>query len=258
MTVNNIARNQMEPAMQRLASGNRINSARDDAAGAAIVETMTAQLRGIDQGTSNTMDMQALAITAEGGMDTISDSLNRIRELSVQAMNDTNTPANREMIQSEISQLADQIQSAVGNVEFNTIPVLDGSAEGLNTAASANGSGPTVNIRDMSSLAQAITQYNVTGSFNLEDIDQAMNEVSGQRAETGATINRLDYTANANTITSLNMADSRSRINDADIAAETASLNQQRVIDEAQILMQAQEQRREERQGRAVTAAAGQ
>ena len=244
MTINNIARNQMSPAMQRLASGNRINSAADDAAGLAIVEQLTAQIQGLDQGTRNTLDMQGLARTAEGGLDGISDSLNRIRELSIQAANDTNTPLNREMIQSEISQLADQIQSTVDNTQFNNRDLLNGGAEGLNTASAADGTGATVNISDMSSLAQAITNFNVTGSFDLGEIDSAINEVAGQRAQIGAYINRFDHTANANSISSLNMADARSRIRDADIAAEMAALNQDRVINDMQILMQQQEQDR--------------
>ena len=248
MTINNIARNQMSPAMQRLASGNRVNSAADDAAGAAIIEQLTAQLQGLDQGIANTMDMQALAMTAEGGLDGISDSLNRIRELSVQAANGTNTDLTRSIIQTEITQLADQIQSAVSNTEFNTRSLLDGGAQNLNTASGPDGTGATVSINDMSSLAQAVANFNVTGSFNINDIDSAINEVSGQRAELGAMMNRMDFTANANSVASLNMADARSRIADADIAAEMAALNEDRVINEMEILMQQQEQQRVEEQ----------
>lgn len=257
MTIQSIAQNQMSPAMQRLASGNRINSAADDAAGLAIMETMTAELRGLDQGTSNTLDMQNLVTTADGGLDTVGDSLNRIRELSVQALNDTNTPANRQMIQNEITQLADHIQSTVSNVEFNGRNLLDGSAQGLNTASGPDGTGATVSINDMSSLAQAVANFNVTGSFNLNDIDDALTEVNSQRAELGAMMNRFDHTANANSVTSLNMADARSRIADADMAAEMAQLSQERVINEMEVLMQQQQQDQVEREGQTVLAAGG-
>ena len=256
MTVNNIARNQMSPAMQRLASGNRVNSAADDAAGAAIIETLTAQLNGLDQGTRNTLDMQGLVATAEGSLDGVSDSLNRIRELSVQALNDTNTPANREMIQNEISQLADQIQATVNNTQFNNRNLLDGSAENLNTASGPDGTGATVSINDMSSLAQAVANFNVTGSFDLNDIDGALNEVAGQRAQLGAMMNRFDHTVNANSITSLNMADARSRVRDADIAAEMAALSQERVINEMEVLMQQHHQQRVEEDAQAVVGTA--
>lgn len=256
MTINNMVRNQMSPAMQRLASGNRVNSAADDAAGAAIIETMTAQLRGLDQGTANTLDMQNLVQTADGGLDTINDSLNRIRELSVQAANDTNTGVGRQIIQNEINQLADHIQSTVQNTQFNGQNLLDGTVTDFNTASSASGEGAQVSINDMSSLAQAVANFNVTGSFNINDIDSAINEVSGQRAQLGAMSNRFDFTASANTISSLNMADARSRVQDADIAAEMAALNQDRVINEMEVLMQQRQQRQMEEEGQQVIGAA--
>jgi len=258
MTINSIAQNQFSPAMQRLASGNRINSAADDAAGLAIMENMTAQIRGLDQGTANTMDMQNLVSTADGAMDTINDSLNRIRELSVQAANGTLTPANREMIQEEIGQLSRHIESTVGTAQFNTMNLLDGSVQDANTASSPDGTGAIVNINDMSSLAQAITSFNVADNdFDINEVDSLISQVSSQRAELGALENRFDHTVNANTITSLNMADSRSRINDADMAAEMAALNADRVINEMQILMQQQQQQQMEQEGQTVLATAG-
>jgi flagellin len=203
MTIQRIAQNQMSPAMMRVASGQRINSAADDAAGLAIVENMTSQIRGLDQGTRNTLDMQGLVATAEGGLDTISDSLNRIRELSVQSLNGTLSDSNREMIQAEISQLAGGIQSQIsGGVQFNGMNLLDGSAQGgLHTASGADGSGSTLVINDMSSIAQAVTDFNVTGysfdvnqagdavsraAFDFSEIDDAIAAVSGERANLGA------------------------------------------------------------------------
>ena len=258
MTINNIARNEMSPAMTRIASGRRINTAADDAAGLAIVETMTAQIRGLDQGTRNTMDMQALTRTAEGGLEGIADGLNRIRELSVQAMNDTNTPENREMIQQEMYQLATEISDSVSRVQFNTREVLNSDAE-LHTASSADGSGATVNISNMTSLAQAITNFATSGTpgvVDLDAVDGLLNEVNAERANLGALQNRFDHTVASNTITSLNMADSRSRIQDADIAREMMAFTQERVIYDMQLLMQQAQQEREEREGTAVIAGA--
>jgi len=282
VTIQNIAQNQMSPAMMRVASGQRINSAADDPAGLAIVENMTAQIRGLDQGERNTRDMQALVQTAEGGLDTISDSLNRIRELSVQASNGTLNASQREMIQAEISQLADGIQSTVrGGVQYNTMNLLDGSVTNANTASGADGRGPIININDMRDMAQAITEFNVTGSgtppppppppdefgfvppspqffapgeFNINDIDAAINDVAAERANLGAYMNRLDHTATANSISSLNLADSRSRIADADMAREMMTVNQERVINELQVLLQRQSQEQVERQGQVVAA----
>ena len=256
MTVNNIARNQMSEAMMRVASGQRVNSARDDAAGAAIIEEMTAQVRGLDQGTRNTLDMQALVNTAEGGLDSVSGSLQRVRELSIQAANDTTSPAQREMINAEIQQLADHIGDQVNNVQFNTMNLLDGSREGFHTASGPDGQGMTVRIDDMTSIAQAVADINVTGRFDhaqvLDRIDSAIRDVAGARATLGAQANRLDYTASANTITSINLADARSRIADADIPREMAAVNQERVINEMQVLLQRQRQDDTERETEVV------
>ena len=258
MTINNMVRNEMSPAMMRLASGQRINSAADDAAGLAIAEDMSAQIRGLDQGTRNTMDMQAMINTAEGGLDGVSDSLQRIRELSVQAGNGTLSASQREMIQEEIGQLAQGIQSAVEGTEFNTMSLLDGSVQGANTASSPDGTGAIVNINDMSSLAQAVTSFNVAGAdFDISEIDAAISDVAGERANLGALSNRMDYTIGANTLSSLNLADSRSRIADADMAEEALNLEQDRVISNLQILMQQQEQQRVEEQGQQLLVAAG-
>lgn len=255
MTVNNIARNQMSEAMMRVASGQRINSAADDAAGLAIVEDMTAQMRGLDQGIRNTRDMQAMLNTAEGGLDTVTDRLNRIRELSVQALNGTNTPDQRVMIQAEISQLADGIQATVGGVQFNGMNLLDDSVQNANTAFGADGTGAIVNINDMSSIAQAMTSIAEDGSFDLQSIDSAIAQGSDERANLGALSNRFDYTANANSVSSLNLADARSRIADSDMAAEKMELEQDRVINKMQILMQQQQQDQVEENGQKLMAA---
>lgn len=243
MTVNNIARNQMGEAMMRVASGQRINSAADDAAGLAIVENMTAQVRGLDQGIRNTADMQALVNTAEGGLSTVSDSLNRIRELSVQALHGINTPAQREMIQAEINQLTEGIEAAAGGVQFNTLNLLDGSVQDANTASGADGTGMTVSINDMSEIAQAVTNM---ASFDLGTVDETSNQVAGERANLGAMHNRMDYTMTANSISSLNLVDARSRIADADMAEEMMHVEQERTLNEIQILMQQQAMNQEE------------
>lgn len=249
MTINNIAQNAMSPAMMRVASGRAINSAADNPAGAAIVEEMTAQIRGTDQGTRNTLDMQALTNTADGGLATISDGLNRIRELGVQAMNGTNTPANRELIQEEISQIADHIGAAVGDVQFNSINLLDGTMENANTASAADGTGAVFSIDGMAELAQAVATFNATGTFDFEAVDAVRDEVSTARSELGALHNRFDFTASANSISSLNLADSRSRIADADIAEETMRVEQEQAINQMQILLQQNEQDRLAEQG---------
>jgi len=252
MTVQNIARSQMSEAMMRVSSGNRINSAADDPAGLAIVENMTSQIRGLDQGTRNTNDMQAMINTAEGGLAGVNDSLNRIRELSVQALNDTNTPAQRAMISNEIDQLAQGVQDQVSNLQFNTMNLLDGSVRNANTASSPDGTGAIVNINDMSEIAQAMTEIARSGSFDLNAIDDAAARVTPERANLGALSNRMDFTANANTISSLNLVDARSRIADADIPLEVGRVERERVLDQIQILMQQAAQNNVEENNRRV------
>jgi len=232
----------MSEAMNRVSSGYRINSAADDAAGLAIVENMTAQVRSLDQGVRNTRDMQAMIDTAEGGLAGVNDSLNRIRELSVQGLNDINTPAQRAIIANEIDQLAQGIQDQVRNLQFNSTNLLDGSVQNANTASSPDGTGAQVTINDMSDIARAMTAIAEDRSFDLNAIDAAAAQVTAERAPLGALSNRMDYTANANTISSLNLADARSRIADADIANEMRAVTSERVLNEIQVLMQRNEQ----------------
>jgi len=236
----------MSPAMMRLSSGKRINSAADDAAGLAISENMLAQIRGLDQGNRNTADMQALISTAEGGLDTVGDSVQRIRELSVQAKNGTLTDGQRAMIGEEINQLSQGIQAAVKGTEFNTMTLLDGSVTDANTASGADGTGAVFSMNDMSDIAKAMTSIAADGSFDLLASDNALNQVASERANLGALSNRMDFTMSANSVSSLNLADSRSRIADADMAKEILALQKDRVINEMQMMLQQQEKERAE------------
>ena len=253
MTVNQIARNQMSTAMMRVASGQRINSAADDAAGLAILEGLNAQVRGLEQGTRNTRDMQALTNVADGALDTIGEGLNRIRELTVQAANDTNSSMNRRAIQQEVNQLVDHINTTVQNAQFNNINLLDGTAEnGLHTASYPNGQGPTVVINDMRDMAQAITNFNFETSSGadianlLNQIDPIRDNLNLERANLGAMSNRFDHIVEANNTTSINLQDARSRIGDADMALEMMRVNRDQVLNQMQLLMQSIAMRREE------------
>jgi len=238
--------------MTRIATGQRINSAADDAAGLGITEKMTAQIRGLDQATNNVMDMQNLINTAEGGLSTISDSLQRIRELGVQSLNGTLTQADRDNIQAEVSQLTQEINAVSSRAEFNGIKLLDGSlsvedGRGLHTAADASGRGPTVNIGNMSSDMLLGSDFSVAGGdVDLSQIDRALSVVSGQRSYLGAMSNRFDTTIAGNQITNLNQAAARSRIRDQDIPLAVMKMQQEQVIIQAQTMVQ---QKRQEQEG---------
>lgn len=259
MTINSIAATQMNTTMVRLSSGYRINSAADDAAGLAISEKMTGQIRGLDQGTRNLMDMQSLVNTAEAGLATINSSLLRIRELTVQATSGIMTQEDRALIQTEINQLMDEIDSVSSRTEFNTMRLLDGgfSAEsgyGLHTSADAAGRGPTIHIGnmgvDMILGANARDYIDVVpDGFDMSEIftrvDGALARVAAERSNLGAMSNRFDHTSSSNQIASLNLAGARSRIRDADMGLEMMRLHRERILEQARIMSQQREQEQE-------------
>ncbi len=238
MTVNDVAKNYMSDAMTRIATGKRINSAADDAAGLAIMEKMEAQIAGLDQGTDNTADMKNLINTADGGLATINDSLMRIRELSVQAANGIYDDGDRALIQDEVSQMLEHIKSVSSTLEFNKKNLLGGDAEALHTASYADGGGATVNIPDITNLLKNLEGYDVTKKIDIDAIDEAMSAVSSVRAELGAMSNRMDHTINSNSITILNQMAAKSRIADADIGKSVMDLNKERVLNEMRLFSQ--------------------
>jgi flagellin len=248
-----MANSQMATVMARLSSGMRINSARDDAAGLGIVEQMTAQIRSLDQGTRNSQDMQSLINTAEGALATTNASLIRLREITIQASNDTNTDADRQRLQHEADQLVRGIDSIADFTEFNTMRLLSGdfSQPGLHTASDAQGRGPTVTIGDMSAGQILAGDVNLIEGGQagrdalLGRIDEALSVVTRQRSHLGAMHNRLDYTIDNTQISSLNLAAGRSRIRDMDMARGMMEFHQLRVLQTAQVMSQRQQQEQE-------------
>jgi len=230
--------NNMQRASERLSSGRRINSAADDAAGAAITALMNAQIRGTDMGTRNAADMGSLMRTAEGGLSSIGDSLQRMRELGLQATNGILTDDQRAMIQTEINQLQDHINRAASDTEFNTMPLLDGSFQNAHTASQPDGSGMSVSIDSALPGAIGIENFVPTeGNMDFSAIDSALNSVVGSRSELGAMMNANDFVISANNIASENLSEARSRIADADIAREMMALEQERIIQQYQTFM---------------------
>ena len=243
MTIRAMADSQMQMRQlnMQLSTGNRINSAADDAAGAAIIEEMQAQINGLRQGTENVADMRNLVRTAEGGLNTIDDSLQRVRELSLQASNGILTSGQREIIQGEINQIMQGIEGTVQNTEFNGQRILDGSFAEMNTVASPDGSGMEVTIPEMSIAALGIEGFDVTVSFDISTIDSAMETVSAARASLGAISNRFEHTMTSNDISALNLAASRSRFADTDVAREFSEMERTRLLEEFQVMMLNQE-----------------
>ena len=231
---------ELATALQRLSSGLRINSAKDDAAGLAISERLTTQVRGYNQAIRNAGDGISLAQTAEGGMEAITNSMQRMRELAVQAANYSNTTADRTAINSEFAQLKAEIDRVSAQTKFNTRGLLDGTFTAAAFQVGAN-SGEVISvdaITNMGANALGLTAaIDVTTAANattaIGAIDTALTTVTSARANLGASINRFEQTVSNLRVTVENLSAARSRIQDADFAAETAALTRVQILQQS-------------------------
>ncbi|NLK97962.1 MAG: flagellin [Epulopiscium sp.] len=220
--MNHIQRNQDVLAL-RLATGQRINSAADDPAGLSISEKMRSQIRGLRQAQRNALDGISLIQTAEGAMNEIHSILQRMRELSVQAANGTNTDEDRAHLNDEFQQLKEAISQFARDTEFNTQPLLDGSKKdnGINLQIGPNaGDSIKVNIGDMTDLGlDALDISTQEGAEEaLKALDDSIKKVSSERSKLGAIQNRLEHTINHLANYEENLTAAESRIRDADMA----------------------------------------
>jgi len=218
--------------LEKLASAIEINDASDDAAGLAISEGLRTQIRGASQALQNTQDGISLIQTAEGGAEVVSENLQRIRELSLQAANGSLGDSEREIIQEEVNQLVEQIDSTTEQVEFNGQNLLNGDISEANGGAEIQAGANrdetvnlTVEAQDSDSLGvQDVDLTTAEGAQQaLEDTTNAINQVSTERADLGAQQNRLESTVDFLQITEQNQQASESRIRDADLAQVTTN-----------------------------------
>jgi len=231
---------EMATALQRLSTGLRINSSKDDAAGLAIAVRITAQIRGYDQAVRNAGDGISLAQTAEGGMDGITSSLQRMRELAVQSANYSNTTADRQAIDAEFTQLKTEIDRVATQTKFNTKALLDGTFTAADFQVGPN-TGETITVAAISGLGSVAlgltTGTNVQSVPNanaaITAIDAALNTVTSTRANIGASINRFEQTISNLRVTVESLQTSRSRVQDADFAAETAALTRLQILQQS-------------------------
>ena len=259
------ATHSLDTTYKRLSSGYRINSAKDDAAGLQISDRLTSQINGLKQGNRNANDGIALAQTAEGALDEVHSMLQRIRTLSVQSANGTNTTADRASIQGEVSQLCSEINRIACKTTFGKQEILSGKDKGLvgkdgkisfQVGANANDT-TSVSLSSGFSIAQMKTAHVGTdkgtlvddadgrksNSFDvataskaqsvLADIDSYIAYVDKKRGEFGAVQNRLESTISNQSNIAENESDARSRIRDTDYAEEAANLSQQNIIQQA-------------------------
>src|SRR5690606_37228236 len=240
------SQNSLGTAIERLSSGLRINSAKDDAAGQAIANRMTAQIRGMTQAARNANDGISLAQTAEGNLNEINSDLQRIRELAVQAANDSNKDTDRASIKEEIDQRIAEIDRIASSASFNGQKLLDGSVgtTGLNFQVGANDESAqdVINIGSESLISASSGALGI-GSLAVDShsnahttiaaIDSALEKVDSARSNLGAIQNRFQSTiANLNN-TINNLSAARSRIEDADYAVEVSNMTRAQILQQA-------------------------
>lgn len=244
----NRSQGSLQTSLQRLSSGLRINSAKDDAAGLAISERFTAQIRGLNQGVRNANDAISLAQTGEGALQEITTALQRIRELSVQAVNATNSATDRTSLQQEVDQLQEEITRVAGT-KFNGTAIIGVSATSFTFQVGAN-AGDTIKVTT-GNIISADTGYGsvvTNGSVGtvadacalISAVDGYLDTVNSQRATLGAVQNRFEAVVRNGQNVVENLTASRSRIQDADFAMETAALTRAQILQQAGIAMLSQ------------------
>ena len=263
--------NDLATSLQRLSSGLRINSAKDDAAGLQISNRLTSQINGLDQGNRNANDGISLAQTAEGAMDEVTGMLQRMRTLAQQSANGSNSAKDREALQKEVDQLGAEINRISTATTFAGTKLLDGSfggtfqvgadanqtisfslsqADGFSISGIATAAATTINVvtGPAGSIVTAVGVSTIftggsTGGIDISSqsnaqnvlaaVDSMLTVVDSKRAELGAVQNRLDSTIRNQSNISENVSAARSRIRDADFATETANMTKQNILQQA-------------------------
>jgi flagellin len=241
----------LSTSMQRLSSGLRVNSAKDDAAGLAIAERMNAQVRGMNVAMRNANDAISLSQTAEGAIGKIGDALQRMRELAVQSANGSNNEGDRANLDTEFKELQSEVDRLVNGTKFNGTSLFDGSVAtftfqiGANTVTGID----TIDIQGTdltASVSGAVSGLTVggtdaTGAYAAIDaIDVAISQVTTSRALYGAAQNRFETVVTNLQVSAENLTAARSRIMDADFAVETANLSRAQILQQAGNAMVAQ------------------
>ncbi len=227
-------------SMERLSSGLRVNSAKDDAAGLAIADRMNAQIRGTNVAIRNANDGISLAQTAEGALATVTDALQRMRELAVQAQNGSNGSSDRANLDTEYQQLSGEITRIAAQTKFNGIAVVGGGAGAQTFQVGANnGDTLTVTTTAVTTVTGGLTTAGAA-STALAAIDVQLDAITTNRATYGAAMSRFGFAITNLQITGENQAAARGRIMDADFAAETANMSRAQILQQAGTAMVAQ------------------
>ena len=234
-------------AMQQLSTGKRINSAADDAAGLAISNKMTSQIRGLNQAVRNANDGISMLQTAEGATQEITNMLQRMRELAVQAANDTYSDTDRDALDKEKVELEEEITRIAKNTKWNNMAFLDNAGVSKSFQVGiANNEDSTIAVEFVDLTASGLdivgldVSSHVASQTALDKIDTAIADVDDFRADVGAKINRLNFAIDNLTNISINTSASRSRIEDADFAKASSELARTQIIQQAATAVLAQ------------------
>lgn len=237
------SRNALGTAMERLSSGMRINSAKDDAAGQAIANRMNSQIKGMAQAQRNANDGISMIQTTEGALNQINNNLQRVRELAVQAASDTNDVADRESIQTEITERINEIDRVAKSASFNGIKLADGTNTSLKIQIGANTEAEdsiTISLTDgttaglsVDSLTAGAVTDSTAAYATIDAVDAALKTVDTARSGLGATLNRFDSVISNLQNSETNLSAARSRIEDADYAKEVAEMTRAQILQQA-------------------------
>lgn len=230
-------------AMERLSTGKRINSAKDDAAGLAIASSMTSQIRGMNQAVRNANDGISLAQTADGALNEVTNMLQRISELSVQSASGTYSDDDRTLMQTEVTELGAQIDDIIANTKFNGNAVF-GSSDVTFSIQTGSGAADqvTLTVTGLDVSAASASDISTAGGATtaIGDVDTALKAVATTRASVGAGQSRLESVVNNLNNNVTNLSDARSRIEDADYSAETTALAKAQILSQASTAMLSQ------------------
>ena len=233
-------------AMEQLSTGKRINTASDDAAGLAIADRMTGQIRALNQSVRNANDAVSMMQTAEGATNEISNMLERMRELAIQSANDSYGDADREALQTEYDQLSDEITRIAQNTQWNGMSILKDDKEMTYQVGTQGNADSSIKVKfqqmDAGKLGVADLSLADNGSSQtaIGNLDDAIQAVDTYRATLGAKINRMTSAADNLSNVSMNTSASRSRILDTDYAQATTELARAQIIQQAATAMLAQ------------------
>ncbi|MDQ0613711.1 flagellin [Microbacterium sp. W4I4] len=253
--------NDLSKSLEKLSSGLRINRAADDAAGLAISEGLRSQVNGLNVAARNAQDGISVIQTAEGALSEVHSILQRMRDLAVQAGNDSNNTESRTAIKTEIDGLASELNRIGANTEFNGINLMDGTSKSFQVGANGNEAGVnvsnviTVDLTDLSAALTGVVTTEATGAdltatitvdtqdnaaLAIEAIDTAITAISTSRAELGAKQNRFESAINSLNVSSENLAAAESRIRDTDMASEMVKYTAANILSQAGTAMLAQ------------------